>query len=137
MKRILLLLSAIVLLNVAKATTVLFAVDMTGQTVSANGMHVAGDFQGWNPSATAMANIPSTQVYYYSFSTTTPGKIEYKFINGNDWSAPGGTPENVPTSAQVGGGNSNRWYNVDTTMSKDTVLVSWQGVSSSAFAPFG
>lgn len=137
MKRFLLLLSAIVLLNVAKATTVLFAVDMTGQTVSANGMHIAGDFQGWSPSATAMSNIPSTQVYYYSFVTTTPGKIEYKFVNGNDWSAPGGTPENVPADAQVGGGNSNRWYNVDTTMSKDTVLVSWQGVSSSAFAPFG
>ncbi len=137
MKRFLLLLSAILMLNLANATTVLFAVDMTGQTVSSNGMHIAGDFQGWSPSASAMSQIPATQIYYFAFTTTTPGKIEYKYVNGNDWSLPGGTPESVPTDAQVGGGNSNRWYNVDTTMSKDTVLVSWQGLSSSALAIYG
>lgn len=45
MKRILLFLCAIVALNVANATTILFAVDMTGKTVHANGMHIAGSFK--------------------------------------------------------------------------------------------
>ncbi len=137
MKRFLLLLSAVACFNFANSTTVLFAVDMTGQTVHANGMHIAGSFQSWNPSATALSNLPTTQVYYYSFTTTTPGKVEYKFINGSDWGSAAGTAENVPTDAQVGGGNGNRWYTVDTTKAKDTILVSWQGLSSSAFAAYG
>ncbi len=33
---------------------VTFLVDMTGQTVSNEGIHIAGNFQDWDPSATLM-----------------------------------------------------------------------------------
>lgn len=136
MKRFLLSLVALVAVFSSKATSVLIAVDMTGQTISANGVHIAGSFQAWDPAATAMTVIPTTQVYYYTYTTTTPGKIEFKFINGNSWNAPA-VVESVPASAEVGGGNSNRWYVVDTSMTKDTVLVSFSGTTSSAFVALG
>ncbi|MGB0175886.1 MAG: hypothetical protein ACPF9D_01890, partial [Owenweeksia sp.] len=103
---------------------VTFQVDMSGQTVSANGVHVAGNFQDeagapsdWNPSATTMTNSSGS---IYSVTVNIPaGSYEYKFINDNDW--PG--VESVPAAAQVdlGSGNDNRWV----VISGDTTLPAY------------
>ncbi len=66
-------------------------VDMSNQSVSAAGVHVAGGFQGWDATAT-----PMQYAGYGVYSITlvlSAGTIEYQFINGNAW----GGDENVPT----------------------------------------
>ena len=64
---------------------VTFRVDMTGQSVSADGVHVAGNFNGWNPGATTMAPI-GNDVYEVTVPVQSSIQvIQYKFINGNAW----------------------------------------------------
>jgi hypothetical protein len=72
---------------------VTFKVDMTGENISADGIHIAGNFQGWNPSTTLMTDMGNN---IYSFSTLLmPGtQVEYKFINGSNWDQ----SENIPAS---------------------------------------
>jgi len=59
-------------------------VDMKQKTVPASGVHVAGNFQGWDPAATAMTNAGSG-VWTYTFSAKPGDTLLYKFINGNAW----------------------------------------------------
>ena len=42
---------------------VTFRVDMQYQTVSSNGVHVAGSMQGWNPSSTALSDNDGDNIY--------------------------------------------------------------------------
>ena len=93
---------------------VTFQVDLGSLTPNSNGIHVAGSFQGWSPSTTSMTQVGNTSVYSVTV-TVQPGKLEYKFINGNSW----GDNESVPAAVQVGtNGNSNRWA----VISSDTTL---------------
>ncbi len=89
---------------------VTFRVNMAEQTVSGDGVHIAGSFQGWDPSATLMT-LESGTVYAYTATLNMGGYYEYKFINGNAWGAdesvPGGCNQNgnrhiiVPSSSIV------------------------------------
>ncbi len=66
--------------------SVTFQVDMNNETVGANGVHVAGAFQGWDPSATALADTNSDGIYSVTIDTFTAGDTyEYKYVNGNAW----------------------------------------------------
>jgi hypothetical protein len=105
----------------AQNANVTFRVDMTGQTVGAQGVHVAGNFQGaaggtnWTPNGTPLTQVGATSIY--AATVTIPhGQYEFKFINGNDW--PG--VEGVPAICQkeFGAGNDNRFVNIfsDTTL---------------------
>ncbi len=97
---------------------VTFQVDMTGQTISTNGVHVAGSFQtpAWQPGATALTQVGTTNIYAATVNIPN-GVYEFKFINDNNW---GAGEESIPVPCQVdlGNGNSNRWIDVrsDTTM---------------------
>ena len=94
-------------LSAQTTTTVTFSVDMNGETVSANGVHIAGNFQGWDPTATELTDDDMDGVYFISIDVpvTTPMLLEFKFINGNDWDS----VEDVPDACQVEvGGNDNR-----------------------------
>lgn len=94
--------------------SVTFQVDMAGQTVSSNGVHIAGSFQNWSPSTNAMTQVGTSTIYSTTVSVS-PGALEYKIINGNAW----GDEETVPAPAQVGtNSNSNRWA----VISQDTTL---------------
>ncbi len=84
--------------------SVTLMVDMSEQTVSPNGVHVAGSFQGWNPSATAMTAI-GNGLYSYTFELTENTSINYKFINGNDW------PQSEVVPAECGVGDGFGGYN--------------------------
>jgi hypothetical protein len=62
-----------------------------GGTVSANGIHVAGDFQSeagfpgdWDPATTALVNIGGTNKWTVTLNIPA-GNYAYKFINGNVW----------------------------------------------------
>jgi hypothetical protein len=80
-------------------------VNMSQQTVSTNGVHIAGNFQGWNPASTAMTDANGDGIYEYTINTFVGEKIEYKFINGNAW----GSDESVPLSCRY----NNSWNRGD------------------------
>ena len=91
--------SAVFNMDCRQPATYHVSVNMNQQTVSTNGVHIAGNFQGWNPSATAMTDANGDGVYEYTISTFVGEKIEYKFINGNAW----GSDESVPVACRVPG----------------------------------
>ena len=70
-------------------TSVTFRVDMTTQSVvSENGVHVAGNFQGWSPGSTPLDDFDSDGIWEITLELA-PGNYEFKFINGNDWGGNG------------------------------------------------
>lgn len=82
---------------------VTFSVDMSNETVAAEGIHIAGDFQGWNPSGTPLSD-QGGGVYAVTLSLAA-GAYEFKFINGNDWPQ----EEAVPDACRANlTGNTNR-----------------------------
>jgi hypothetical protein len=82
---------------------VTFSVDMSNETVAAEGIHIAGDFQGWNPSGTPLSD-QGGGIYAVTLSLAA-GAYEFKFINGNDWPQ----EELVPDACRANlSGNTNR-----------------------------
>ena len=82
-------------------TPVLFRVDMSLQTVNANGPHVAGSFQGWNPGdAFTLMTDPDGDNIYEVTLLLQPSTYEFKFVNGSAW-ADGA--ETIPADCNVNG----------------------------------
>lgn len=94
------------------ARKVTFQVDMSNQIVASSGVHVTGNFQGWDPAATPLTNagggIYSVTLPFYSGSLP----VEYKFLNGDAW----GTDEIIQGNCQAG---SNRYF---TPPAADSIL---------------
>lgn len=78
-----------------------FYVDMAGLTVDTAGVHVAGNFNAWNPSFTKLTLYSGT-VYKVTYPVLSSiSKLEYKYVNGSSWGkdetltpAPCANPEN-------------------------------------------
>jgi len=111
MRKIYFLLSFAFLASTAMAQIdVTFAVDMNGETVSANGVHVAGDWQeaaggaDWTPGSHELTDGDADGIYTLTVNIPAGG-YAYKYINDNDW--PG--VESVPAVSQIGG-NDNRYF---------------------------
>lgn len=87
---------------------VTFKVDMSQQTVSADGVHIAGSFQGWNPASDELTDVDADGIYEVTIQIQEGIGIDYKFINGNDWPF----QESVPMSCgeNDGFGGYNRHY---------------------------
>ena len=96
-------------------TTVTLTVDMSNQTVSADGVHVAGNFQGWDPGATPMTDN-GDGTYSHTFTSDTAATYQYMFINGNAW----GSNESVPGACAFDG---NRQVMVDGMMGDVSTLA--------------
>jgi hypothetical protein len=122
-----LLLTSLMVCFGASAKKVKFAVDMTDQTVSPNGIHISGDFQtlagfpggNWNSGTTTL--LPEANPMIFSIVVDLPAfnKYEYKFINGDQFYE----AEFVPEPSRVGHDfNDNRWIFVD-SLSTDTFFV--------------
>lgn len=92
--------------SVVTKKRVTFRIDMTGQTVSANGVHVAGNFQGWNPGATVANPIGGNIYEAHADVLSEILAVQYKFINGNAW----GTDESV--SGACANSSNNRFYDI-------------------------
>jgi hypothetical protein len=89
-----------------------FKVDLQDQpSVSANGVHVAGDFQGWNVLSMRMYSFGGTLYEHIGYVDSTTAAIEFKYLNGNAIS----DYETVPMACAS---NNNRTQ----VMVKDTVL---------------
>lgn len=91
------------------AVQVTFQVDMSNQTVSPLGVHIAGNFQSWNP-ATSLMTHAGDNVYTFTAEITAGTVALYKFINGNAWSM----VENT-IGPCVTGNDNNRFFNVPAT----------------------
>lgn len=74
-----------------------FQVDLGDLPPSPDGVHIAGNWQGWDPSATAMTNTSGT-VWTYTATFDANSYLEYKFVNGNAW----GVDEAVPGACAAG-----------------------------------
>ncbi|MBI3233062.1 MAG: T9SS type A sorting domain-containing protein [Bacteroidetes bacterium] len=112
MKKLFLLFLVVAATKIGYAQNVSFTfqVDMHGQTVSANGVHIAGNFQkaagaagDWDPATTSLTDANNDSIYDVTVSIPK-GVYEFKFINDNAWAG----SENVPTESQVelGSGSS-------------------------------
>ena len=98
--------------------TVRFRVDMTNEEVSPFGVHVAGDFQGWDPAGTELTD-PDGDMVYESIQSM-PDSVEqivFKFINGSDWTDP-----NELVDAACGDETGNRVLVLDSSAGNNVVL---------------
>lgn len=88
---------------------VTFRVDMSEQNISANGVHIAGNFNNWSPSATLMNNL-GNDIFGVTIPLIVGSDVEYRFVNGNTSSG----FEIVPSYCGVpaGGGLYNRFLPV-------------------------
>jgi hypothetical protein len=85
--------------------------DMTNETVSSNGVYIAGNYQNWNLAETPMYNFVDNS--YEAIVFMPAGNNEYKFFNGNELT----NAETVPSTCAT---NGNRSINVlaDTVLAK-------------------
>ncbi len=95
---------------------VTFGVDIAGIAPDANGMHLAGSIQGWNPATTPMIRVGTSTVFKVTLPAEPLTTYEYKFVNGNAW-GPNNDERNIPAACSNAGGN--RPY---TSTKLDTIL---------------
>jgi hypothetical protein len=86
--------------------SVTFQVDMSNETVSGDGVHIAGDFQAaagyagdWDPSTSELTDGDADGIYTLTVDLPSDSTYSYKYVNGNAW----GSDEGVPGSCAVGG----------------------------------
>ena len=89
--------------------SVTFQVDMSRETISPNGIHMAGDFQGWSPNATPMVS-QGNGIYTRTLQLPVNATYQFKYINGNQWGP--GFDEAVPAACAQ---NNNRFVVVGTS----------------------
>jgi hypothetical protein len=77
---------------------------MSKQSVSPNGVHLAGTFQGWDPGATPLT-VGSDEVFEVTLTLSEGDIHEYKFINGNTWDGEEIVPEECGVDNGTGGYN--------------------------------
>ena len=77
---------------------------------TSKGVHVAGNFQGWNPATTEMFDADGDGIYEVTFGLVSGDtQIEYKYINGDSWSD--GHDDNL-TACTASNSSGNRTYTV-------------------------
>ena len=93
----------------ATPVSVTLQLDMSEQTVSDAGVHVAGSFQGWDPAGTPLSDDDGDGIYSVTIDMTGDSSsiLFYKFLNGNSW----GNDETVsdPVCGGAGGFQSDRF----------------------------
>jgi hypothetical protein len=113
-------------MNVQAQVEVTLQVDMNEQVVSADGVHVAGEFQGWDPTATPLSDDDMDGIWSVSLDLPT-GIHEYKFINGMGWDF----AEDVPPTCQVEvAGNDNRFISIAEDQEEASSLVCFESCAA-------
>lgn len=93
-----------------------FYVDMAGLTVDSAGVHVAGNFNAWNPNYTALTKYNGTVYKGTATVLSSILKLQYKFINGSSWGK-----DEAPTAPCADATSHNRLYRIDTIVSAGSV----------------
>ena len=86
-----------------------FRVDMGNETISANGIHVAGTMQSVNGSIEEMFDLDNNDVYEVTLSCIVGDTVEYMYLNSN---VLGGNAESLDSLSCVLSGTGNRWLEV-------------------------
>jgi len=137
MAKLLGLLALMLLVNTGFAKKVKFQVDMTGQVISPNGIHVMSDFQAiaglgadFTPDgATLTKDMSDTNIYYIYVDIPAFAKYEYKYVNGDQ----SYEVEIVEDKAQVGYNFvDNRWIYIDSLANDTTILPAFRFNKTSA-----
>lgn len=89
-----------------------FKIDLQNENISANGVHVTGNFQSFNDATTQLYSFDGNVFQYITYIDTIVNAAVWKFVNGNLMSE----EEVVP--AGCANGNNMRYMNVN----KDTML---------------
>ena len=90
-KKLFILLVSVLMVGTAYGKKVKFSLDMTGNVIDTNGIHITGDFQeeagyvggDWQPNTTEMLNEAGTNIYSVTVSIPAFTKYEFKFLNGD------------------------------------------------------
>ncbi len=85
---------------------VTFRVDMSKETVSSKGVHIAGSFQNWDPSTTTMTDADGDNIYEVTLDLNGGNTYQYKIVNGDAW----GDDESVPAECAL---DNNRFLTVE------------------------
>ncbi|MBL7942285.1 MAG: hypothetical protein JNM00_05945, partial [Flavobacteriales bacterium] len=98
------LITSVATLNLMANIDVVFRVDMSEQTVSPNGVHMAGGFgvagyPDWDPAGITLTDANADNIYETTLSLPENTYFEYKFINGNAW----GSDESLPGACNCNG----------------------------------
>jgi hypothetical protein len=94
--------------------------EVANGAISADGIHVAGSFQGWSPSTTEMTDPDGDGIYSVTVEMPLDQDLFYKFINGNDWAAAEASGDLAACGVSDGFGGYNRASsvgNADTSLS--------------------
>ncbi len=84
---------------------VTFSVNMEEETVSVDGVHIAGSFSNWwNPAGIELFDGDLDDIYEVTLALYPGFEYQFKYLNGNVW----GTDEGVPLACQAPG-TSNRF----------------------------
>lgn len=122
------ILSLAVCFGLSAQTQVTLNVDLSNETVSANGVHVAGNFGDlttglpvWDPAATELTDEDGDGIYSVTLSLE-PGSYQFKFVNGDSWGSDEG--EGIPMACRAPGTN-NRELIVQSANLNEVYV--WQG----------
>ena len=105
---------------------VTFRVDMGSETVSANGVHIAGTMQSVNGSIEELLDSDADGVYEVSLSCTIGDTVQYIYLNSN---VLGGNAEVIDTLPCALSGTGNRWLEVPDTDSLILDIVCYNSCS--------
>ncbi len=114
--------------------TITFYVDMKDSVVSAKGVHVAGNFNGWNPSFTPLTKYNGTVYKADAVVLSSILRLQFKYLNGDSWGS-----DEKPNAPCADANSHNRLYKIDTIVSAGSVpnykfntctLTSTTGVAS-------
>jgi len=99
--------------------SVKFSVDMSNETISPEGVHLVGDFQGWDPAATLLTAEGNG---IYSVTQVMPAGTyqTYKFLNGNTYDGSEIVPEECGVDDGFGG--FKRYFTVPASNSELAVV---------------
>ena len=99
---------------------VTFRIDMNNESVSANGVHIAGTMQSVNGSIEEMLDSDNNGIYEVTLSCIIGDTVEYMYLNSN---VLGGNAESLDSLSCVLSGTGNRWLEVPDTDSLTLDIV--------------
>ncbi|MDV7188464.1 T9SS type A sorting domain-containing protein [Lutibacter sp. TH_r2] len=119
-----LLVSLFMTLQVYSQVNVTFKVDMSSETVSADGVHIVGTVNGWNTSSTQLTQEGATGIYSVTVLLDT-GWHRFKYLNGSSW----GTEEQANYPCATSSGDRFLYIN-NSGLDVDLELVPFNGCNS-------
>jgi len=82
--------------------------EVANGAIDSNGVHVAGTWQSWNPMGSEMLDTNGDGVYHITFESALGESLQYKFLNGTDWTDAEPTADLAACGVSDGFGGYNR-----------------------------